>query len=40
MYMDDVKLLVKNKNEQETLAQTFRIYRQDIKIEFGIENAQ
>ena len=37
MYMDDIKLLAKNKKELEILIQTVRIYSQDIKIEFGIE---
>ena len=35
--MDDVKLFAKNEKELETLIPTFRIYSQDIGIEFGIE---
>ena len=31
--MDDVKLFVKNKKEQETLQQTIRIYRLGMGIE-------
>ena len=37
MYMDDIKLFVKNEKDLETLIQTVRIYSQDIGIEFGIE---
>ena len=37
MYMDDIKLFAKNENELETLLHTFRIYSQDIGMEFGIE---
>ena len=37
MYMDDIKLFVKNEKELETLIHTFRIYIQDIGMEFGIE---
>ena len=37
MYMDDIKLFVKNKKELKTLIQTVRIYNQDIKMEFDIE---
>ena len=37
MYTDDIKLFAKNKNEQETLIHTVRIYSQDIGMEFGIE---
>ena len=37
MYMDDVKLFVKNEKELETLIHTVRIYSQDIGMEFGIE---
>ena len=33
MYMDDIKLFVKN--ELETLIQAVRIYSQDIGMEFG-----
>ena len=36
MYMDDIKLFVKNEKELETLIHTVRIYRQDIGMEFGI----
>ena len=37
MYMDDIKLFVKNENELETLIHAVRIYSQDIGMEFGIE---
>ena len=37
MYMDDIKLLIKNEKELETLIYTVRIYSQDIGMEFGIE---
>ena len=37
MYMDDIKLFVKNKRELETLIKTLRIYSQDTGMEFGIE---
>ena len=37
MYMDDIKLIVKNEKELETLIHTVRIYSQDIGMEFGIE---
>ena len=37
MYIDDIKIFVKNKNEQETLIQTIRIYNRYIGMEFGIE---
>ena len=37
MYMDDIKLFVKNEKELVTLIQTIRIYSQDIGIECGIE---
>ena len=37
MYMDNIKLLVKNEKESETQIQTVRIYNQDIGMEFGIE---
>ena len=37
MYMDDIKLFVKNEKELETLIQTLRIYSQDIGMEFDIE---
>ena len=37
MYMNDIKLLVKNGKELETLIHTVRIYSQDIGMEFGIE---
>ena len=36
MYMDDIKLFVKNEKELETLIHAVRIYSQDIGIEFGI----
>ena len=34
MYMDDIKLFVKNEKEQETLIHVVRIYSQDIGMEF------
>ena len=37
MYMDDIKLFVKNEKELDTLLHTVRIYSQDIGMEFGIE---
>ena len=37
MYMDDIKLFAKNEKGLETLIHTFRIYSQDIGMEFGIE---
>ena len=37
MYMEDIKLFVKNEKELETLIQTVRIYYQDVRMEFGIE---
>ena len=35
--MDDIKIFAKNEKELETLAQTIRIYSQDIGMKFGIE---
>ena len=37
LYMDDLKLYGKNKNELESLVQTVRIFTQDIGMKFGIE---
>ena len=37
MYMDDIKLFAKNEKELETLIHTFRIYSQDIGMEFAKE---
>ena len=37
MYVDDIKLFVKNEKELETLIQRVRIYSQDIGMKFGIE---
>ena len=37
MYMDDIKLLVKNEKELETLIQAGRIYWEDVGMEFGLE---
>ena len=37
MYMDDIKLFVKNEKELESLIHTVRIYSHDIGMEFGIE---
>ena len=38
MYIDDIKLFVKNEKELETLMQRMRIYSQYVGMEFGIEN--
>ena len=38
MYMDNIKVFVKNEKELETQIETIRIYNKDIGIEFGIEN--
>ena len=37
MYMDDIKLFLKNVKELETLIHVMRIYSQDIEMEFSIE---
>ena len=37
MYMDDIKLFVKNEKVSETLIQAVSIYSQDIGMELGIE---
>ena len=37
MYMDDIKLFVKNEKEVETLIHAVKIYIQDIGMEFDIE---
>ena len=37
MYMDDIELFAKNEKELEALIHTVRIYRQDIGMEFGME---
>ena len=38
MFMDDIKLFVKNEEEElETLIHAVRIYSQDIGMEFGLE---
>ena len=37
MYMDDIKIFVKNEGELETLIYTMGIYSQYIGIKFGIE---
>ena len=37
MYMDDIKLFLKNEKEMETLIHTVRIYSQFIGMEFGME---
>ena len=36
MYIDDIKLFVKNEKELETLIQAVRLYSQDIGMEFDI----
>ena len=38
MYMDDIKLLAKNEKELETLIHAVRIYNEDKRMEFRIEN--
>ena len=38
MYMDDIKLFVKNEKEIEILIQDVRTYSEDIGMEFGIKN--
>ena len=40
MYMDDIKIFVKNEKVRKTLMQAIRIYSQDIGMEFGIEKYQ
>ena len=37
LYMDDIKLLVKNEKELEPLIHAGKIYSQDIGMEFGVE---
>ena len=37
--MDHIKIFAKNGKEQETLPQAFRIYCQDIGMEFGTEKS-
>ena len=37
MYIDDIKLFAKNEKELETIIHAFRIYSQDVGMEFGIE---
>ena len=37
MYMNDIKLFVRNEKEFETLRHAVRIYSQDLGMEFGIE---
>ena len=37
MYMDDIKLSIKNEKELETQMQMLRIYSKDLRIEFAIE---
>ena len=37
LYMDDLKLYAKDKNELDTLIQTVRVFSKDIGMEFGIE---
>ena len=40
LYVDEIKLLVKDKKKIETIIQTVRIYSQDIGMEFGKKNGQ
>ena len=37
MYMDVIKIFVKNEKEPESLIQAIRIYSQDKGMEFGFE---
>ena len=37
LYMDDLKLYGKNKNELESLVQTVRIFTQDVRMKFGLQ---
>ena len=37
MYMDDIKLFVKNEKELENIIQAAGFYGEDIGMEFGIE---
>ena len=37
MYMDHIKIFVKNEKEVDTLTQTIKIYKKDMGIEFDIE---
>ena len=37
MYMDDIKLFIKNEKELENLIQAVRIYSEDKGMEFGIK---
>ena len=39
MYIDEIKLLAKNKKELKTMIQTIRIYSQDTGMEFGIQKS-
>ena len=36
IFMDDLKLFAKNKDEIDSLVNTVRIFSEDIKIEFGL----
>ena len=38
MYMDEIKLFTKIEKDLETLIHAVRIYSQDIRMEFDIEN--
>ena len=37
MYIDYIKIFVRNEKELETLIQTIRMYNQEMRMEFGIE---
>ena len=39
MYIDDIKLFIKNEKDPETLIHAVRIYSQDIGMELGIEKS-
>ena len=36
--MDDIKLFAKNEREMEIIIQAVKVYRDNIGMEFGIEN--
>jgi hypothetical protein len=37
LFMDDLKLFAKNKNQLESMAQTVKIFSEDIRMKFGLE---
>ena len=38
IYMDDIKIFAKNFGKLKTFMQMVRVYRQNIRMKFGIEN--